>query len=55
MPKEPPSENSLDPRDPDYSRPGVFATHNCYRCRDGEKPCVQGGPHRCEFPHARDD
>lgn len=40
---------------PDHSREGIFVYHNCYRCADGEKPCVQGGPHKCEYPHARDD
>lgn len=47
---------AADPRDPDYSRQGVFQTHNCYRCKDGERPCVRGGnPRRCEFLHARND
>ena len=45
----------VDSRDPDHSRTGIFVMHNCWRCDDGKKPCVQGGPHRCEFPHARDD
>jgi hypothetical protein len=45
----------VDPRDPDPSRPGIFRDHNCYRCRDGEKPCVNGSPRQCEFPHARND
>lgn len=40
---------------PDYSRTGIFQTHNCWKCADGTKPCVQGGPHRCEYPHARND
>jgi hypothetical protein len=40
---------------PDHSREGMFVYHNCYRCDDGKKPCVQGGPHRCEYPHARND
>jgi len=44
-----------DPRAPDYSRPGIFATHNCWKCRDGQQPCAQGDPRRCEFPHARND
>lgn len=48
-------QKAADPRDPDYSRPGIFATHNCWKCSDGAKPCVQGGPHRCEYPHARND
>lgn len=45
----------VDPRDPDYSRVGLFIHHNCYRCHSGELPCVQGHPNRCEFPHARND
>ena len=45
----------IDPRDPDYSRPGIFATHNCWKCRDGQQPCVCGDPRRCEYPHARDN
>jgi hypothetical protein len=44
-----------DPRDPDPSRPPPFDYHNCYRCRDGEKPCVHGNPSGCEFLHARND
>ena len=45
----------LDPRDPDHSRPGIFATHNCWKCQSGELPCVSGSPHDCEYPHARND
>lgn len=44
-----------DPRDPDYSRIGIFVNHNCSRCRDGELPCKSGNPNRCEYPHARND
>lgn len=44
-----------DPRDPDYSRSGIFQDHNCYRCKNGEKPCVVGNPRQCEYPHARND
>jgi hypothetical protein len=51
-----PVETPIDPRDPDYSRQGVFQTHNCYRCKDGERACVRGGnPRQCEFLHARND
>jgi hypothetical protein len=46
---------SLDPRDPDPSREGIFRHHNCARCRSGEKPCVRGNPAQCEWPHARND
>jgi hypothetical protein len=45
----------LDPRDPDYSRQGIFQTHNCYRCLDGALPCIVGTPNKCEFPRARND
>lgn len=45
----------VDPRDPDPSRPGVFRDHNCWKCRDGQKPCVVGNPRNCENPHARND
>lgn len=44
-----------DPRDPDYSRPGIFAEHNCWKCKNGTKPCVGGNPHACEYPRARND
>jgi hypothetical protein len=46
---------TLDPRDPDRSREGIFVYHNCYRCEHGKKPCVQGGSHRCDNPRARND
>jgi len=44
-----------DPRDPRPGVEGFWAYHNCSRCRDGEKPCVKGGHHQCDWPHARDD
>ncbi len=34
---------------------GLFKDHRCYRCKDGEKPCVQGNPRQCYYPHARND
>lgn len=56
----PPPALTPDPRDPDYSREGrqgrgsFFCNHNCYRCKDGELPCVtKSGV--CEYPHARND
>lgn len=33
----------------------IFRDHNCWRCDDGAKPCVQGHPRQCEYPHARND
>ena len=45
----------VDPRDPDPSRPGIFRDHNCWKCKDGQKPCASGNPHGCEYPHARND
>jgi hypothetical protein len=36
-------------------RRGIFRDHTCYRCKDGERPCVRGNPGNCSFPHARND
>ena len=44
-----------DPRDPDYSREGIFIYHNCFRCKDGTERCIVGNPRKCEFPWARND
>jgi hypothetical protein len=44
-----------DSRDPDHTRKGIFVYHNCWRCKHGLNPCVQGNPHKCENPHARND
>jgi hypothetical protein len=38
---------------PDYSRTGIFVLHNCSRCKDGTKPCVQGNARQCAYPIAR--
>jgi hypothetical protein len=45
-----------DPRDPDPTREGIFRDHNCWKCDNGKRPCVQR-EHRgwCEYPHARND
>ncbi len=40
---------------PDHSRTGIFVYHNCAYCRDGELPCKQGAPNRCDNPRARND
>lgn len=45
----------LDPRDPDHSRSGIFIDHNCYRCKDGKKPCVRSALNQCDYPRARND
>ena len=42
-----------DPRE-EYRHP-MFRDHNCWKCREGEKPCVAGNPSRCEYPHARNE
>src|ERR1700689_3122659 len=34
---------------------GIFRDHSCWKCRDGARPCVNGSPSRCNFPHARND
>jgi hypothetical protein len=49
-----------DPRDPrpDHEmvgRAAIFRDHNCSRCRSGERPCVNGNPNQCGWPHARND
>ena len=44
-----------DPRDPDYTRVGMFVLHNCARCKDGREACVAGNPRQCEYPPARTD
>lgn len=47
-----------DPRDPrpDPVTHPIFRNHNCWKCREGERPCVNPrGPGQCEFPHARND
>jgi hypothetical protein len=49
---------TIDPRDPDYSRPGIFADHNCWKCKDGRdlSRCpTPDHPGNCGFPHARND
>ena len=48
----------VDPRDPDYSRPGIFAHHNCWKCKNGSQPNLCPTPDRpgnCGYPHARND
>jgi hypothetical protein len=34
---------------------GIFHLHRCWKCQDGAKPCVNGSPNRCEYPHAIND
>jgi hypothetical protein len=66
-----PSPRGLGPsgfdqgRVPDYSgmeprknpHQPIFRDHDCWKCRDGELPCVLKGGHSllCEYPHARND
>jgi hypothetical protein len=46
----------IDPRDPDYTRTGIFQTHNCGRCKNGELPCTLGvSPRNCGYLYARND
>ncbi len=33
----------------------MFRDHDCAYCGSGKKPCKQGNPSQCEFPHARND
>lgn len=51
-------DDAVDPRDPDYSRPGIFAYHNCWKCKDGTQPerCpTRERPGNCGYPYARND
>jgi len=41
-----PRENPLHP---------MFRNHNCAYCWDGQLPCRQGAPNRCDNPRARND
>lgn len=33
----------------------IWRDHTCWKCREGQKVCPQGGSHRCGYPHARND
>lgn len=48
----------IDGRDPrpegTYTQP-IFRDHNCWKCRDGKKPCAEGNYATCSYPHARND
>jgi hypothetical protein len=52
---DPDEGSSLIPSTPKQEPSSFFEYHSCYRCKDGTKPCVRGGRHRCEFPHAKND
>jgi hypothetical protein len=39
----------------DPTRQGIFRSHNCWPCKHGAKPCVQGAWNRCDNPRARND
>lgn len=44
--------------EPDDSRPGIFANHNCWKCKDGTdltKCPTPDRPGNCGYPHARND
>ncbi len=48
-------QQTVDPREPDPSRFGLFILHNCQRCLNGRRLCVRGNPTNCEYLHARND
>jgi len=31
----------------------MWRDHNCWKCREGQKVCPQGGSHRCDYPIAK--
>jgi hypothetical protein len=43
------------PRLPAAVQANRFEDHSCWGCRDGQKPCQNGHPNRCDLPHARND
>lgn len=47
-PREPRTDEELAGRAP------IFRNHNCWKCRDGTRPCPNGY-RNCEYPRARDD
>jgi hypothetical protein len=59
LPKDPdqqPEPVTPDPREPDYSRSGIFATHDCWKCRDGSdllRCPTPARPGNCGYPRAR--
>lgn len=44
-----------DPRESDPTKAGIFRDHRCWKCNDGKKPCAEGSPNLCGYPHARND
>lgn len=49
---------SIDPRDPDPTREGIFRNHNCARCSNGANLSRCPTPNRpgnCGYPQARND
>lgn len=49
---------SIDPRDPDPTREGMFTTHNCSHCANGTNLSRCPTPNRpgnCGHPRARND
>lgn len=50
-----PTTRPLDPRAPDHNRDGIFVYHNCWKCQNGKKPCVNGAVNRCDYLQARND
>jgi hypothetical protein len=45
--------SGMEPRD--NPRQPIFRDHNCWACRDGEKPCREGNYGCCSYPRARND
>jgi hypothetical protein len=51
--RDPAMEKAMGPRQNPLHP--MFRHHNCGWCLDGKRPCKQGNPSQCEFPHARND
>lgn len=48
-------EQTLDPRDDDPTREGMWRYNRCSYCDSGRKPCKQGRHNLCSNPMARND
>lgn len=48
-----PDYSGMEPRE--NPRQPIFRNHNCWKCRDGERPCAEGNYNCCSYPHARND
>lgn len=48
-------EEAMGPRPDAECKAAIFRHHNCWRCDNGAKPCVEHDYNRCSYPQARND